>query len=304
MPATATEPFHHEALLYEGHDAFVDVALPFVLDGLDEGEPVMVAVTPAPAERLRDALGSRAGEVRFAEMVTLGRNPARIIPVWRDFLDEADGPARGIGEPVWHGRREAELVECRLHEAMINLAFARDAGFRLLCPYDAGRLDEAVIHGARCTHPFVNRESSTHYREPRAPLSPDETPLASAPPDAAVLGFDRSALRQVRAFVREHAEAAGLERTRAEDLVLAVNEVATNSATHGGGNGVLRMWPEDGGLVCEVRDQGVIDDLLVGRRPPLTDQLGGWGVWIANQVCDLVQVRTGPGGSTIRLFVG
>ena len=43
------------------------------------------------------------------------------------------------------------------------------------------------------------------------------------------------------------------------------------------------------GGVCEVRDRGRFDDLLAGRRPPRPDQLGGWGLWIANHACDLVQ---------------
>ncbi len=51
-------------------------------------------------------------------MRVLGSNPACIIPAWRRFLAEwaPDGrPVRGIGEPIWVGRSEAELTECQLH---------------------------------------------------------------------------------------------------------------------------------------------------------------------------------------------
>ena len=265
----------------------------------------MVAVTAAHGKRLRDELASAEDEVEFVDMEKIGRNPARIIPVWRDFVARTDGPVRGIGEPVWQGRRDAELAECRLHEALLNLAFAGTDGFRLLCPYDASTLAESVIHGAHCTHPFVNRASSAHYSEPDPGLhGPDDTPLPSPPPGAAVLGFDRTGLRQVRELVRTEAEAAGLEASRVDDLVVAVNEIATNTACHGGGNGVLRTWQADGGIFCEIRDRGRIDDALVGRHAPREGQLGGWGVWIANQVSDLVQIRSGPAGTTVRLFVG
>jgi hypothetical protein len=37
-------------------------------------------------------------------------------------------------------------------------------------------------------------------------------------------------------------------------LVLAVDEVATNSLRHGGGRGTLRIWRDADAVVCEVRD--------------------------------------------------
>jgi anti-sigma regulatory factor (Ser/Thr protein kinase) len=82
---------------------------------------------------------------------------------------------------------------------------------------------------------------------------------------------------------------------------VAVNEVAANSARHGGGRGILRAWIDDEAVVCEIRDRGRIDDALVGRRQPSPDQIGGWGIWIANQMCDLVQIRSGPDGTATRL---
>ena len=73
-------------------------------------------------------------------MVELGRNPACIIPAWREFLrDAGPGPIVGIGEPVWPGRSDAELVECSRHESLLNLAFDGGRPWRLLCPYDAVR---------------------------------------------------------------------------------------------------------------------------------------------------------------------
>ena len=66
----------------------------------------------------------------------------------------AAAPLRGIGEPIWADRSPAELVECQRHEALLNLAFAGTDGFRLLCPYDAARLDRDVIEEAERTHPW------------------------------------------------------------------------------------------------------------------------------------------------------
>jgi hypothetical protein len=55
--------------------------------------------------------------------------------------------------------------------------------------------------------------------------------------------------------------------------------------------------------VCEVRDGGRFSDPLVGRRRPTSDRIGGRGLWIANQLCDLVQVRTFATRSIVRLHL-
>ena len=79
-----------------------------------------------------------------------------------------------------------------------------------------------------------------------------------------------------------------------------MDEVVTNTLRHGGGRGLLRVWSEDGDLVCEVCDAGTISDQLVGRvRPPL-DQANGRGLWIANHFCDLVQIRSSDAGTVVR----
>lgn len=82
------------------------------------GEPLLVAVSASRIELPKDVLGGHAEQVNFADMRVLGSNPACIIPAWRRFLAEwaPDGrPVRGIGEPIWVGRSEAELTECQLH---------------------------------------------------------------------------------------------------------------------------------------------------------------------------------------------
>jgi anti-sigma regulatory factor (Ser/Thr protein kinase) len=307
---TSPAPFQHEALLYEGRDGFLAGTLPFIREGLDRGEPMLVAVGAEKISLLREALGEPADEVQFADMAELGRNPGRIIPAWQNFLapHARDGrPVRGIGEPIWAGRSAAELVECQLHEALLNVAFADVEGFRLMCPYDVEALDAAVVHEACCSHPAlvdgVAVRPSHRYRDGSELLVPFDLPLPSAPPAAELLGFDRHGLPEVRAIVARHARKARLARARAANLVIAVSEVAANSVVHGGGRGVLRIWSEDDALVCEVRDRGQIEDPLVGRHHPDHEQLGGRGVWLAHQFCDLVQLRSGHDGTVIRLRV-
>jgi anti-sigma regulatory factor (Ser/Thr protein kinase) len=87
----------------------------------------------------------------------------------------------------------------------------------------------------------------------------------------------------------------------AEDLVLAAHELATNSIRHGGGSGLLRTWRDGESLVVEINDSGTIGDPLVGRELGSEFSEGGRGVWMANQLCELVQVRSSAAGTVVRL---
>ncbi|MDA0184950.1 anti-sigma factor RsbA family regulatory protein [Solirubrobacter phytolaccae] len=273
--------FLHEALRYHGTDGLLAGVLPYVREGLQRQEPVRVAAREQTLAPLREALGEDATRV---ELIEIDRNPARIIPFWREYVEAHRGPVRGVGEPIYPGRGPDELVECQLHESLLNVAFEED--FALLCPYDAGGLSEDVLHEACRSHPIVDGAPSPHYRDEPLPLAP----LPPPPTGSRVLGFDLESLSEVRQLVRD----AGGE----PDFVLAVDEVAINSVQHGGGRGIVRLWREDDALVCDVRDQGIIRDPFAGRTRPDVDAFGGRGLWIANQVCELVQIR--PGAVRVR----
>jgi anti-sigma regulatory factor (Ser/Thr protein kinase) len=301
-----SEAFRHEALLYSGADGFIEGTLPFVRDGAHAGDATLVVVDAAKIERLRDALGADADAVEFADMSEVGSNPARIIPAWRAFVDSH--PARrlrGIGEPIWAQRWAAELVECQRHEALLNLAFADTEDFTLLCPYDVDALSPAVVEKAHHSHPVlvsggVGRASASYVETVAAPFA---EPLPEPPDTAYALAFDTDTLVAVRELVAARATAAGLSELRTGDLVLAVNEVATNSVIHGGGQGVLRIWCEPDAVICEVSDGGAIVEPMAGREPPPDGHLGGQGLWLCNQLCDLVQIRSFADGAVVRLHM-
>jgi anti-sigma regulatory factor (Ser/Thr protein kinase) len=113
----------------------------------------------------------------------------------------------------------------------------------------------------------------------------------------------RSELPEVRALVRAHARAAGLSQARADDLVLAVSEVAANTLRHTPGPGALSIWHDDAEIVCEIRDGGVITDPMAGRRAPPPGALVGHGLWLVHQVCDQVELSSGADGTTVRMHM-
>jgi len=298
--------FQHEALIYEGPDEYLEGTLPFITGALEAGEPALVAVGAAQAELLEDALAEEAKRVRFLDMEEAGRNPAQIISLWREFITEAGGrSARGIGEPVWADRDVAALDECQRHETLLNVAFAPEPAWSLLCPYDAGSLDDEVLEKVDRSHSHVirrgRREESASF-DPDADCFAGDLPAPRERPE--VHRFGLSDLAEVRTHVAAAAERAGMDPGGVADLVTAASELAANSVIHGSGTGTLRLWRDGDSLLTEVENRGAqIKDPLVGRLRPGIAQEGGRGLWIANQLCDLVQIRSGDSGTTVRLHM-
>jgi hypothetical protein len=269
---------------------------------------VMVAMIKEHANWLRDALGADARKVKFVDMAVLGRNPARIIPAWQSFLDDhsADGkPVRGIGEPIWAGRRPEEVLECQLHEALLNVAVDPKTPFWLICPYDVRGLDAEVIEEAHRSHLTVLEGNHprghslyggrTHVE---AMFEAGLPPLAGDPGESI---FTREDVDRVFGIVTLDAYAAGLGSDKISDLAGTVRRLAVASLSRGATQGTVRMWHSPQALVCEVCDDTLIDDVLIGRRSLHAD--GRDGLWQANELCDLVQVRSGPAGTTVRLHM-
>jgi anti-sigma regulatory factor (Ser/Thr protein kinase) len=296
--------FRHEAVLYRQPAEYQSAVLGFVRDGVARAEPVLVAVPGAAAGAIRSGLDGQAKDVAFTDMTQLGRNPGRIMSAIWDFVDKHDGQrVRFVGEPVWPGRSAAEIREAVTHEAMINLAFAA-VPISVMCPYDAGRLAPAVMAGAARTHPVISTAGGTR---PSSDYAADEQvrdavaqPLPRPPGAAQRLAYTTD-LRSIRGAVGAYAERAGLRGDRLADLVIAVSEVAANTLRHTPAGGSVCLWRAGEEVICEVGDRGWIADPLAGRRRPLGP--GGLGLWVVNQVCDLVELRTGQQGTTVRMHM-
>ena len=132
-------------------------------------------------------------------------------------------------------------------------------------------------------------------------MSLDQFPEPAAEPLCA-LRFSEPDLPRLRAAVGQAAKGAGLDPRRVPDFVLSAHELAANSVMHADGRGLLRLWIQDGSLVCEVADRGALADVSVGRRRPDLSGEGGAGLWIVRQACDAVEIRSVPGqGTAVRL---
>ena len=132
-----------------------------------------------------------------------------------------------------------------------------------------------------------NEAVSTTQGRPRRD-SPAPVSVSFAPTD----------LPAVRRLVDAHAHAAGMSRSRRQDAVLAVNEIASNAVRHGGGSGRLDLWFATGWFWFRIADRGVGLPPHTALALPEPSRTNGRGLWIAARVADRFTVDSGPAGTT------
>jgi anti-sigma regulatory factor (Ser/Thr protein kinase) len=302
-----TADFEHLGLFYEDSDEFLANTQGFIESGLEAREPVLVSVPAHKHRPMRARLNGAGDRVEFWNMDELGRNPGRIIPAVHDWVQRTGAErCRFIGEPIWPGRSEPELVEATRHEALINLAFA-ECDVTILCPYEVHRLDDGVLCDAERTHPLLVHGGCTcasrRYTDPVALWEAPEWPLEDRPNVEVAEAPSRADLIAIRGFARGELARLGVSGLALDDLVLAVDEAATNAIIHGSGSAEVRIWRTGARVVCEIADGGRFDNPLAGRRRPGLDWTSGRGVWLMNQVCDLVELRPTEAGTVVRLHL-
>jgi len=293
--------------VYRGVQEYVTFLSAFVREGIEAGEAVLVAVPNDRLAVLRDALPDGEGLVHYADATGSGGGTAWVSQRWRAFLEMVDGAAcRGVVEPG-HAGTDPEEPGRRLGlERVLDLATDLHP-CRLVCPYDADALAERVLAQARALHGRVYEPSRTgpdprnHNRDP-SDGSRIGTGAYGADP-VPELRFGRSDLARLRRFVRNEAGTAGVDPSRTADLVLAANEIATNIVIHGGSDGTARCCVVDGAFVCELAGPGTISDPMAGQVRPAPDRSSGRGLWLANQLCDLVEITGTAQGTVTRLHV-
>lgn len=292
----------HAVSLYQTPAELASVAGAFIRAGFAAGEPVLAVLPRASLDLLEDALGAPESPATVIDMAEAGVNPGRLIPLMHTFAIGSPQPVRIVQEPAWASRTEAELAEVIVHEALLAVALdGRPA--QVLCAY-AAWLDRDTLARVAARHPATAGDSGW---VPNQAYQPDGRapgvlglPLAAPPPGAATLTY-RTGQSTVRKFSADQARQAGLSERRVVDVVIAIGELTGNTLAHTSGPGTLTTWASDGEFICQVSDSGELTNPLAGRIRPDPAYAGrGRGLWVAHQVADLLEVRSGPGGSTFR----
>ncbi len=309
----------HGAAFTSSPDDVVAKATPLVTAARARDEPVALAVRPATeraltaaldrtapaggpvATRARPVLLDRPDGPDHSAQTLAGRWACELRTLTRSrggvtVVVEHDDALDGIDGTFW-----TEL------DAALNIALVEVAA-TVVCLYPQLPLHLQVAEGALRNHPLLLRDGALRHnpahRDPREVLADRgaAAPAVLGPPDRRI-GFNTWQLATVRETVAQAARAAGCDGDRVDDLVLAVNEVATNAVEHGSGDAHLALWTGPGvrELLCEVHDGGRLGDPLPGLRAPHPADPRGRGLWIARQLCDLLHVWSDPAGTHVRI---
>ncbi|WP_068753617.1 anti-sigma factor RsbA family regulatory protein [Thermobifida cellulosilytica] len=303
------EEFVHTGLVFRSLRALADAVVPVVRAAHREGGRILVVLGDVEREAVSTVLPPplrRAAE--FRPRSAFYTAPGRTLAALHRLARSSPGrPVTVVGQPVLPEGDPLALDEWRLLDSVLNLALARHR-IRLFCVHDAGAVPAAALDGVWRTHPTVSDgggpRPSPRYRTPDAlgaelaarPLAP-----LGEPAHRIRISADLGALRAEVARLAARLEVPG---GRAEDLVVAVNELAANVLEHGAGRGTVALWRRDGRVVCDVFDEaGGLTDPLGGYRVGGALGARGHGLWITRQVCDFMEVRGGPGGSLVRVHL-
>lgn len=304
----------HALCRHGGDDDLTDRLAGTVLDALAAGGSVATLLRPVTEVALRGRVAEALGADAVAGLLRLRRDcgpdgpsgqteAARLARVLRARHRGVAGPVTVVVE------HSADLDDPRGAywgevEAAAALALA-DLPLRLLCFFPAD-LPGPVAEVVRRAHPFVlddGRPVPTGVdADPRRLLDGLGAPVpAELGAPAREFRFDATQLRDVRRAVDEALRGQGFPDSRAEDVTVAVNEVATNAVHHGTHTARLMLWTPEQDVVCEVHDGGRLADPLPGLAPPDPGRAHGRGIWIARQLCDLLHVWGDDTGTHVRI---
>lgn len=299
----------HGVAFYNSETVLMAQLTAVVTAALQNGQPLALALRPTTDRELRTALGGLPDAVQLARPDGLdGPSGQTLATRW----------ARELRELTMSGQRSVSVVAEHWGaydgadgsfwtelDAAANVALS-DLPVEMTCFYPTYPLHSSVLSGARRNHRVLRKGgrmvANADYRPPHEVLraTPAPAPLLLGPPDLR-RSFRAWGLNEVRASVEETMRGAGFGPSRAEDVVLAVNEIATNSVEYGPGYAEICQWIDADGLVVEVHDRGVLDNPLPGLVAPHPGERRGRGVWIARQLCDLLHVWADAEGTHVRL---
>jgi anti-sigma regulatory factor (Ser/Thr protein kinase) len=303
--------YYHEAILYDSDEHLLAVVLPFLLGGVEAGEPTVVGFGERNAELVRRALPTGTA-VTFLPGGDVYARPTAAIRAYRKLLGSyvADGARqiRIVGElpPAVLG---ATWDWWARYESAINHAYD-DFPLWSMCAYDTRTTPSRVLTDVARTHPRVALPDGGHvatdgYTEPTSYLAehhlmlPD--PLQWTAPAVELTDPSPAEARDaVRATHRGQLSADDLD-----DLVVSVSEVASNALRHGVPPVRMRLWSGPDRMVVTVHDRGPgPTDPYAGLLPAGNGAAGGLGLWISHQSCNHVALHRDADGFTVRLTAG
>lgn len=310
----------HEAVAYDSDEQLLNTVVPFLRDGLAEGEPTVVAWSGEHAAQLRSVMPD-ADRLVFLDEEDCYARPSSTVRVFRELMTRtvADGASRIriVGELTAVGQRASWPWWAR-YEAAINRIYDEFPLWGLCC-YDTRQVPDHVLDDVRRAHPWIATRDGRHLRNEQYTPPGDLLTGQHVPPDpleatTPVIDLVNEPLATVRHAVWDAERAGRLPaNTDIDALVLVVNEAATNAIWHGELPVRFRLWAGSDRVVTAVSDRGPgPSDPRAGLLPAVGPRGGaevpggaaGRGLWVIHELSDFVTFDTGSAGCTLRATLG
>lgn len=296
----------HEAGFFASDAEFLDLLVPFVTEGSEAGEPVLIGYDARKSELLRAALPDPEAATFLTDAGTYA-SPAGAIAAYRRQFDRhvaaGAGQIRITGEIAQAGSG-ARFAGWDRYESAVNVVW-QDFPVWSRCLYDATVVADVVRDVVERTHPRLLTAGGGAVVSPRyqdiaefEPLPPVADPVEASRP--ALVLTDASAWH-VRHSVAELAHGRIPVET-AEELVLAVSEAAENAVLHGRPPVTVTAWTAHDRVVVHVHDAGPGPASPVAGLVPDGSSVGGRGLWLSHQLPGVeIALLPGADGFTVRL---
>ncbi|HVT66123.1 MAG TPA: sensor histidine kinase [Trebonia sp.] len=308
--------FLHSALITDSDESVRQLLAPAVRRALSEADQVFMVVSEDTGRLVQEELGAAADPLRWADTSAFYQRLGFAYEGFRGLLAAAQDGGHAIhvfaepevagqaGDPGAVDRTVAYLP----YEAMCNETYARYGG-EVTCLWDAQRHSSVIIDSVRSVHSHEvvagGRKPSRGYTGAREYVAGhDEMPLplpVRVDWSAGLMTAD--GLPPLRQGLRDWARQHGFTSPGVADVMLAVNEVATNGVLHGEPPVAVYAWRHRDTLIVQSDDSGGIPiPPAAGYEPPVPGRYGSRGLWLARQLADVVQTHTAGGRTSVRLF--
>jgi transcriptional regulator with XRE-family HTH domain len=150
-----SRPLRHLAMFYGSDDAFLAMACPYLLEGIEREEALLAITSEAKIELLKSALGEQADRVQFGEASTWYEAPAAAMRAYRLFIKDGlkggTSWVRIVAEALpWSQSDEGRRLLNRW-EAVFDLSFG-SAPATVLCANDVRTGEERALATVRAMH--------------------------------------------------------------------------------------------------------------------------------------------------------
>jgi len=170
---TTPHLFEHQVLTYGSDQEFIASTIPFLDEGLKEGDCLLAVTTEAKTLLLREALGDRSAHVDFADWAEWYESPTGALNRYGEFMKRQIKAGakwiRVVAEAAWTNRSDDEISAWARYESLVNLMFASSPA-TIICTYDELAYPAEAIALAHNNHPEIvsgtNSTVSATYRRP------------------------------------------------------------------------------------------------------------------------------------------